>query len=219
MLIKHNTLEEQKTMESKTTYFENIGKENTEQTLSIAKHRANELGVKTVVIASTTGETAVKALDVFYGLNLIVVSHTAGFKNPDIQEFTEENRKIVEGKGVPIVTSTHVFGGLDRAMRQGSIPETRFTYVIGDIVAATLGIFGHGMKVACEIAVMAADAGLVRCDEDIISVAGTGAIGGSDTAIIIQPANAHRFFDIKVKEILCKPRRATGAGDIFGNKG
>jgi len=206
-------------MESKTTYFENIGKENTEPTLIIAKQRANELGVKTVVIASTTGETAVKALQTFDGLNLIIVSHTAGFKNPDVQEFTEENRKLVEGKGVPIITSTHVFGGLDRAMRQGSIPEARFTYVTGDIVAATLGILGHGMKVACEIAVMAADAGLVRCDEDVIAIAGNGKAGGSDTAIVIQPANAHRFFEVKVREILCKPRRATGAGDVAAGKG
>ncbi|MBA7684669.1 hypothetical protein ES703_93075 [subsurface metagenome] len=50
------------------------------------------------------------------------------------------------------------------------------------------------MKVACEIAVMAADAGLIRSDEEIISVAGThagGGKGGADTAIVLQPAPAH----------------------------
>ena len=52
--------------------------------------------------------------------------------------------------------------------------------------------------------IMAADAGLVRTDEDIIAIAGSGR--GADTAVVMRPANAHDFFDLKVREILCKPR-------------
>ena len=53
----------------------------------------------------------------------------------------------------------------------------------------------------------AADAGMVRTDEEIIAMGGTGREGGgSDTAVVLQPNNAHRLFDIKIKEILCKPR-------------
>jgi hypothetical protein len=63
---------------------------------------------------------------------------------------------------------------------------------------------GEGMKVVYEIAVMAADAGLARTDEEIIAIAGTGR--GADTAVVLKPANARDFFDIRVKEILCKPR-------------
>jgi hypothetical protein len=59
------------------------------------------------------------------------------------------------------------------------------------------------MKVACEVAVMAADAGLVRTDEDVIAIAGTGR--GADTALVLRPVNSQDFFDLKVKEILCKP--------------
>ncbi len=77
------------------------------------------------------------------------------------------------------------------------------TVGVGDLVAETLRIFGPGTKVACEISMMAADAGLVRTDEDIISVAGTGQ--GSDTALLLTPVNSQNFFDLKVKEILCKP--------------
>jgi hypothetical protein len=62
------------------------------------------------------------------------------------------------------------------------------------------------MKVACEIACMAADAGLVRCDEDIISMGGSGRVGGVDVAIVLTPANSHRLFETRIKEILCKPR-------------
>ncbi|MFC1983763.1 pyruvate kinase alpha/beta domain-containing protein [Chloroflexota bacterium] len=185
-------------MELKTTYFENPGIENTEEALRITRQRAEELGIKTIVVASTVGGTAVKAMDVFQGLRVIVVTHTAGFREPNAQQFTEENRKIVESKGGTIFTTAHAFTGLSGAMRK------KFnTYIIGDIVSNTLRIFGQGMKVVCEIALMAADGGLVRTDEDVISIAGTGR--GADTAVVIRPANSTDFFDLQVKEILCKP--------------
>jgi len=60
------------------------------------------------------------------------------------------------------------------------------------------------MKVACEIAMMAADGGHVSTTEDVISIGGSGK--GADTAIVLRPVNAHKFFDLKVKEIVCKPR-------------
>ena len=60
------------------------------------------------------------------------------------------------------------------------------------------------MKVACEITLMAADAGLVRTDEDAIAMAGTGK--GLDTALVLRPVNSQDFFNLKVREILCKPR-------------
>jgi hypothetical protein len=71
-------------------------------------------------------------------------------------------------------------------------------------MAYTLRIFGEGTKVACEIALMAADAGLVRTDEPVIAVAGTGR--GADIALILRPANAQTSFDMRIMEILCKPR-------------
>ena len=191
-------------MELKTVYFKNPGKENTEETLGIAKRRAVELGIKTVVVASTTGWTAVKALEILKDLRVVIVTHSTGFKEPDSQEFTEENRRIVESKGVTMLTAAHAFGGLSRSMRQSSIPEAPATYIIGDIVANTLRFFGHGMKVVCEIALMAADGGLVRTDEEVISIGGRHR--GADTAVVLKPANTGDIFDLKVKEILCKPR-------------
>ena len=185
-------------MEAKTVYFEKPGIENTEMTLKIAKKRAEELGIKTIVIASTVGDTAVKAMDVFKGCKVIVVTHVAGMRQPDTQEFAEENRKIIEAKGGIILTTTHALGGLSRAMR------SRYnTFVLGEVIADALRIFGQGIKVVCEITAMAADGGLVRTDEDVIAVAGSGR--GADTAVVLRPANTHDFFDLKVREILCKP--------------
>jgi hypothetical protein len=194
-------------MEAKTVYFEKRGSENTDTVLALAKQRAKELGIKIVVVASTTGKTAVKAIDALKELRVVVVTHTFGFREPNTREFSEDNRKIVESKGGTMLTTTHAFGGISRAFRQSEIPQAPATYVVGDLIASTLRVFSEGMKVACEIAVMAADAGLVRTDEEVIAIAGTGSAGGgSDTAIVIQPSNAHRFFDLRVKEIICKPR-------------
>jgi len=189
-------------MELKTVYFDNPGSENTEVVLRIVRQRAEELGIKNIVVASTRGDTAVKAMDALKGLRVIVVRHVTGLREPDIQEFTDENRQIVASivasKGGVVLTTAHAFSGVSRALR------TRFnTVAIGDIIANTLRIFGDGMKVACEIAMMAADSGLVRTDEDIIAIAGTSR--GVDTAIVLRPVNAHNFFDLKIKEILCKP--------------
>jgi hypothetical protein len=185
-------------MEAKPVYFENPGSENTDKVLGIARQRAQELGIKTIVLASTRGDTALKAMEAFQGLKVIVVSHVAGLREPDIQEFTEENRRLVEAKGGVVLTTTHAFGGLSRAMR------SKFNmYVEGEVIANTLRIFGEGMKVVCEIAMMAADSGLVRTDEDIIAIAGSSR--GADTAVVMKPANTHSFFDLKIKEILCKP--------------
>jgi hypothetical protein len=185
-------------MEAKTVYFERPGRENTDEVLHIVGQRARELGIKTVVVASTGGDTAVQAMEALKGLRVIVVTHSHGFREQNAQSFTEENRQMVESKGGIIFTGTHLFAGVSRAIRN------KFnTYVIGDLFASTLKIFGDGMKVVVEISVMAADAGLVRTDEDVIAIGGTGR--GTDTAVVLTPANSQNFFDIKVHEILCKP--------------
>jgi len=185
-------------MEGKIVYFPEPGKQNTDEVLRLARLRAEELGIKSILVASTTGETALKALEVFKGARVIVVSHFTGMRGPDTQEFTEENRQKVLSAGSTVLTATHVFSGLGRAMRK------KFNmYLFEAAVANTLRLFGQGMKVVCEITLMAADAGLVRTDEDVIVIGGTSR--GADTAVVLRPVNSEDFFDLKVKEILCKP--------------
>jgi hypothetical protein len=190
-------------VELKTTYFDKPGGEdNTNKTLSLARQRADELGIKTVVVASTVGGTAVKAVDVFTGCKVIIITHTNGFREPNTQELTAENRKIIESKGGIILTTTHAFGGIQRALNRGDGPPAP-SLAMGDIIAMTLRTFGQGMKVVLEIGAMAADAGLVRTDEEVICIGGTGR--GADTAVVLQPNYVHHFFDTRVKEIICKP--------------
>jgi hypothetical protein len=208
-------------VETKIVYFEKPGEENTDEVLALAKRRARELGIKAIVVASTSGNTAVKAVDVFKGLKVVVVTHAFGARGANALEVTDENRKTIESKGGRILTTTHGFGGINQALQSGMMPPPPGGSpppgggpppggppprgnTIGEIVASTLGIFSRGMKVACEITIMAADAGLVRTDEEVIAIGGTHS--GADTAIVVQPSNAHRFFELKVKEIICKPR-------------
>ena len=73
-------------MELSTTYFEKPGgKENTDKTLELAKARADALGIKTFVVASTTRATALKAVDAFKGYKVIIVTHGAGYREPNPQ--------------------------------------------------------------------------------------------------------------------------------------
>jgi hypothetical protein len=166
--------------------------------LTAAKKRAEELGIRSVIVASSKGETGVKAAEMFRGYNVVVVTHSTGFTGQDLQELTPENRKRILKAGGKILTTTHAFGGLGRAVRR------KFsTYQSDEIVANTLRVFGQGTKVAIEIALMAADSGFVSVKEDAISIGGSG--GGADTALVLQPANVQDFFDVKVREIICKP--------------
>ncbi len=104
-------------MESTTIYFEKGGEANTDAVLAACKQRAKALGIKTVVVASSRGATAVKAVDVFEGLKVVVVGHEYGHIEPNATDFLEDNRRIVESKGGKIVSGIHGFGGIDNAFR------------------------------------------------------------------------------------------------------
>lgn len=186
-------------MESRTVYFEKPGEDNTDAVFDIARKRAQELGIKTVIVASTRGNTALKAVDAFRGFKVVVVSHVYGSREPNVNPMPEDVRKTVTEKGGIIVTSAHAFGSIDRAMRKS------FNMMnLGETIASVLRTFGQGMKVVCEIPLMAADAGAVRTDEEVISIGGTGR--GADTAVVLNPVNTTDYFNLKVKEIICKPR-------------
>jgi hypothetical protein len=180
-------------------YFKKTGKENTGKTLEAAAKRAEELGIQNVVVASTSGETGLMAANIFASKNLVIVSHSTGFVKPDYQELMPEFRKKIEEAGAKILTCQHALGGVGRAVR-----KKLETYELEEIIAYTLRIFGEGTKVAVEIALMAADAGLIPTIEPCISVGGTGQ--GADTAMLLQPAHAQNFFDLRIMEILAKPR-------------
>jgi len=184
--------------EKKIVYYPKISEENTEKTLKAAKKRADELGIKNIVVSSTRGGTALATLDVFKGYNVVVVTHVAGFKEPGKIEMSDDTVAEIKKKGGKVLTTVHAFGGVASAIQK------KFkTMASGLLIANVLRMFGQGMKVAFEIIYMAADAGLLPMDEDVVSIAGTGK--GADTAIVAKPAHSGDMFDLYVKEIIAKP--------------
>ena len=116
-------------MDEKIYYFEELKKENTEQTFKIARQRGQELGIKTFVVASTTGWTGVQAMKAFEGMNLIVVSHCYGSRQPNAWLFEDKNLKLLNDKGIHVVTAAHAFGGVTRTMNQMNIRRELQTLV------------------------------------------------------------------------------------------
>ena len=197
-----------------TVYFEKPGKENTEETLRVALEAAMERGVDTVLISSTTGWTALEALKVFEGsgLKLIFVTHQTGYRQPGVQLMPPETREKLEEAGAIVYTGTDVLtGGVGVGMSRQRPPRTEplegrlpsIVPPVSTIVAHTFRLFSQGVKVCVEIAMMAADGGLIPTDEPVVSVAGSHA--GADTAMVITPATSNRIRDMKLHEILAKP--------------
>jgi len=182
-----------------TEYFEKPGAANLKRTLELAKTRAEALGIRDILVATTTGSAGVAAAEAFKGRNLVAVTHSAGFSEKDVQELLPEHRARIEALGGRVLTCQHALGGVNRAVR-----HKLKTYQLDEIIAYTLRTMGQGFKVCLEIALMAADAGLVSVKREVISIGGTGR--GADTAVVLTPANAQDFFELRVHEIICKPR-------------
>lgn len=201
-------------------YFEKAGPDNTQRTASLCLDRAQELDIRHIVVASNQGVTAQefirqareRGLQLYRAvpgsdaaavpqsmLNLVVVTHQVGFREPGVDEMPAEVRRSLMAEGVRVLTTTHLFSGVDRAITKefgGLYP--------GQVVAHALYMFSQGVKVAVEVAVMALDAGLIPYGQEVIAVGGSGR--GADSALVMLPAHSRRFFETKILEIICKPR-------------
>ncbi len=179
-------------MEEKITYYETPGQDNTGETLRLAAERAKARGINTIVLASTRGDTARQALELFEGTNmkLVVVPHQYGFG--EAQRFPRELVAELEGKGHCVHFGTMLFH------TDGFYGEK-----IPSVMATILRTFCQGMKVVHEFIMMAADGGRIETGERVIAVTGTGR--GADTAALITAATSTKFHELKVLEIICKP--------------
>ena len=188
-------------MEKKILYFEKTGPENTDKLLQLAKERADELGISDLVVATTHGGTALRALEAFasLGLNLVAVTISEGYKDRGWC-ITEQERRKLEEKGIKVLTATHTLGdGVASAFAEkyGGKP-------LEEVVRDAFYRFGQGMKVCVETVLMAADAGMISMDGEVMAIGGTSS--GADTCIVVKPAYSRNFFDLEIREIVTKPR-------------
>lgn len=176
--------------------------------MSLDRKRCEELGINKIVIASETGRSALKALEILHGMciKMIVVTHypaTTWGPKGDIpigimrKEYSKIWGKLLE-KDIKIIQGTRPFVPPSRTINwEYQTPES--------IIDKTLEIFGSGTKIAVEVAVMATDAGKVDEGEEIISCGGT--YKGLDTALVVKAVYSMNFFkSFEVKEIIAKPR-------------
>lgn len=190
-------------LERNIVYFDRPGPENTDALVRAVKARCAELGIRYVVTASNSGTTALKLWKALQGtgVTLVSVAEHAGFSGGDKVSLSEQQRKDLEARGIKVLICSHALSGVARSITNkfGGVSHV-------EIIAHTLRLFGtEGLKVAVEVAVMAADAGLVPTNQEIISVGGTG--GGADTAVVLIPAHMNNFFNLEVREIIAKPRQ------------
>lgn len=194
----HSVMGKNMVVVRKVYYFEEPGPQNTEKVLEIVKERLKETGIKYVVLASTRGETAFKALKYFDDLkdkvNLIIVTHAGA------SEYEAEDIEKLRSSWATVLTCPHVFGwGVGDALRkkyQG--------FTVDRIIAEAYRRFSEGVKVAVEIALMATDSALIPPEEEVVAIAGTGR--GADTALIIKTAYTRNFTQLKIREVLAMPR-------------
>ncbi|MFC1799213.1 hypothetical protein ACFLZL_05360 [Thermodesulfobacteriota bacterium] len=188
-------------MEGKIVYFENPGKVNTPQVLSLVKEAAQTRKIKKIVLASTRGATAKASLGAFEGtpVKLVVIPWQYGFKGTP-QPFPQNLKTEIEGKGHAVHFGTMLFHTEDL---YGTKTPT--------IMANLLRIFGQGIKVCVEIIMMACDGGCIEMDETVIAIAGTAA--GADTAVIGTAAPSTKLTRLRIHEIICKPLLERGKGN------
>ncbi|UCC28324.1 MAG: hypothetical protein JSW29_02455, partial [Candidatus Bathyarchaeota archaeon] len=60
-------------VERKVEYFRNPGSQNSESVIEIVRNRIEGNGIRTVVVASTSGETGVKFAKALKGIAAVVV--------------------------------------------------------------------------------------------------------------------------------------------------
>jgi uncharacterized protein len=186
---------------AQTMLFERPGNQNTSDCIKAVGEYGKENGRRHVVVASTSGKTA---LAFHKGLknapvDLVIVTHSVGFKEPGQDEFDKEIRKTLTRARIPIHTGTILTHSLEK-----SIMDSFRGMYPGYLIANTLRRFGEGTKVAMEIVMEACDAGFVPEDAEVLGVGGT--YRGSDTVLIVKAKPSKRFLELDVLEILARPR-------------
>lgn len=184
------------------TYFDKEGEDNTDDLILAIEDKLRMVDhIDTILIASNTGESALKLNDVVSSdIKIINITHHAGFSKANELEISEDMIKKLEKAGIETHCLGHAFSGASRGItnKYGGFSPL-------DIVADTLRMFSHGVKVACEISLMAADAGIIPVGKEIIAVGGRK--HGIDTAVILTPVNSKDLFDLKINEIFAMPRQ------------
>jgi hypothetical protein len=187
-------------MEKSIEYFENSGKENTEKLIEIVKRRIANSDIRYIVIASLSGETALKVADALGNMmhiDIISVTSQAHFKEKNSRELSEYRAKM-RYEGITPFVASHALSSVGKRIHNLDDATTPV-----EIIAETLGMFSQGIKVCGKISIMLAEAGLIPINEKILAIGGRKE--GADSAAIITSAQMINIFDMRIHEIIAMP--------------
>ena len=183
-------------------YLDRPGPQECPQCLAAAALRAAELGISHAVVATTSGRTALALARELKragsAAKVVGVGYSAEFA-AKWGGFTARYTKPAQKLGAAFITGTHGMGGINTAIEKsfGGLPPNK-------LVAHTYYTLGQGFKVAVEVALTAADQGLLPPHREVLALGGTDR--GADTALVLDPVCSTEFFKLRIREIVCLPR-------------
>ncbi|MDH5806811.1 MAG: pyruvate kinase alpha/beta domain-containing protein [Candidatus Methanomethylicaceae archaeon] len=188
-------------------YFENPGEENTEFVIEAVKKYIEKNGPMDIVVASTSGSTALKlAKALNKKTRIICVSEGAyrkewGFGYPCMDS---KIKKELEEIGVIVLDKiSYILHGSLYELSNYSFPTPE------TIFKDTLYTFGQGMKVAVEVVIIATEFGLIEPFKYVIGIGGSGR--GADTAAVLRSTYSGTVFSkdknkrLEIREIIAMP--------------
>lgn len=186
-------------------YLDSPGGANTDKVLDAVMQRLKEGDIGHVVVASDSGKTALKAIKKLRksGAKIVVVTEQCGSEKEGQNSMSPDIEEEIVSAGAKVVRGTHALSGVERSITKKTGGSSR----VEAISESLRSLFGQGMKVAVEITVMAADNGAIPCGPEVEIVAIGGTEWGSDTAVVVRPAHANGFFNLRVREIIALPRK------------
>lgn len=189
-------------MDKIITYFEKPGEKNSPAVIEAVKTRALELGIKEVVIASTTGKTGLAMAEALKDtdIKIIVVTHQYGTTEEGKWDMDSQYVSRLNEMGVEIVSQSHLFSGVEKSLSRDTGGISRIE-IVADVLRK---LFGKGFKVAVEVVLMAADSGALTMENEVIAAGGTA--NGADVACVIKPAHSNNFYGLQIREIICMPK-------------
>ncbi len=194
--------------------FPHYGPENTGEVIEAVAERLQEKDLSTVIVGSSTGETALRIAQRVQGfepcIRVVAVCDPpwAIGKVPKAGRISADNKAKLAALGGDVVDT------VPYASRAYSTGASNNVYEALDLMVVVFDAFrmvgGNGLKVAIEVALMATNAGAVAPGQEVIAVAGTG--NGLDTAVVMKTAYSIDIFSNdpaerpEIREMLAMPR-------------
>lgn len=196
----------------KIVYFKNPGPHNTDSVIAATKERVREGDIKHVIVASISGQTALKVAEELKNLSVSVVCVSGfpgwgtihdieyPFVRGKVREALEKLRVVIVDRMPSSLSDTLDYG----LARYGYTPAS------WTIAETLVSVGGYGLKTAVEAVLMATDYGAVPPYKDVISMAGSDK--GADTAIVARSTYSTHMFSgtaterFQMLEILAMPR-------------